>query len=239
MIAKAEWLRHGLILIACLAALYATWAGRPAVAEVTIWPENAPENAIVRVNLETGGHCTGFAIDRRTVATAAHCLWLARPRHWIQPTSLHVLVGYDRGEFRQHARVRAYRIAADFRPNAVAAKRGEGGDWALLELSAPIEGPVLPLVEAPPAPLATLALAGYPAARGHRMTARVACRVVKLGRGYFRHDCPAGPGQSGAPLFALQAGAWRAFGLHVASGGGQGLAVTGAAILAGRTRRPY
>lgn len=42
---------------------------------------NDPFSAVVRVNRELGGDSTGFAIDDRTVLTAAHCLWLERPRN--------------------------------------------------------------------------------------------------------------------------------------------------------------
>ena len=62
-------------------------------------------SAVVRVNPEIGRHCTRFAIDARRILTAAHCLWLERPRNWTRPNSLRVLAGYDRGQYRQHMRV--------------------------------------------------------------------------------------------------------------------------------------
>ncbi|MEQ9123777.1 MAG: hypothetical protein RIM80_14580, partial [Alphaproteobacteria bacterium] len=55
----------------------------------------------------------------------------------------------------------------------------------------------------------------------------------------FLHDCPAGRGQSGAPLFAVEDGRRVAFGLHAASGGARGLAVAAPAIRREAARRPY
>ncbi|MEQ9124395.1 MAG: trypsin-like serine protease, partial [Alphaproteobacteria bacterium] len=114
----------GIAFVAGLAALCtshplaAAPAGPPAA--------TGPEAAIVRVNRLTGGQCTGFCIDERTVATAAHCLWLERPRNWIQPTSLHVLTGYDRGAYRQHLRIKAYRVSQDYAPAARPGGVGKG-----------------------------------------------------------------------------------------------------------------
>lgn len=199
------------------------------------------DSAIVRINRETGGHCTGFAVNRRTVVTAAHCLWLARPRNWIRPTSLHVLVGYDRGAFRQHLRVKAYRVAADFKPG-VGRKSGRGGDWAMLDLAAPFQGRPLPLAKGPPAIGRGLSLAGYSVTRRHRLKRHAACRVERLlGRGAvrFTHSCPAGPGHSGAPMFAWSDGVRVAYGVHTATNGKVGLAFAGYGVRTDRSRRPY
>lgn len=198
-----------------------------------------PENAIVRVNRETGGHCTGFAIDRRTVATAAHCLWLPRPRNWIRPTSLHVLAGYDRGDYRQHLRVARYRISADFLPDVGPLAPDQGGDWALLTLDKPFDGAPMPLAKAPPDRRTALSLAGFSGARSHRLTRHAPCRAVQFDGLRFSHDCPAGRGHSGAPVFAWSNGVRVAFGLHSASNAKRGLAVAAAAIRDGRSRQPY
>jgi len=227
----------GIAFVAWLAALCTSHP----LAAAPAGPPSAtgPEAAIVRVNRETGGHCTGFAIDARTVATAAHCLWLERPRNWIQPASLHVLTGYDRGAFRQHLRVKAYFVSADYAPAGRPGAVGQGGDWALLELTTPFEGPALPLAQEPPAPGAVLSLAGYSGKRGHRLTRLAVCRVAERSRTQFLHDCPAWHGQSGAPLFAVEDGRRVAFGLHAASGGAKGLAVAAPAIRREAARRPY
>ena len=92
-----------------------------------------PFSAVFRVNREIGGHCTGFAIDARTILTAAHCPWLERPRNWIRPTSLHVLAGYDRGKYRQHMRVFEYRVRLDMRLSlAILIVQRIGRCWCLI-----------------------------------------------------------------------------------------------------------
>lgn len=191
------------------------------------------------MNLEVGGHCTGFAIDKRTVATAAHCLWLARPQNWVQPTSLHVLTGYDRGQYSQHLRVLRYRIAADYKPGAGIAAKSQGGDWALLTLNKAFIGAPLPLAKRAPLKGVTLSIVGYAGTRRHRLTRHAACKVQQVDSNRFLHSCPAGRGHSGGPVFAWADGVRVAFGIHVASNRSRGLAVVAASILNGRGRQPY
>ena len=60
-----------------------------------------------------------------------------------------------------------------------------------------------------------LSLAGFSAARRHRLFRHGVCKVERLlGRGDigFLHGCPAGPGHSGGPLFAWAGGARVAYG---------------------------
>ncbi len=193
----------------------------------------------MRVNRATGGHCTGFVVAPTTVATAAHCLWLKRPRNWIQPGSLHVLVGYDRGKFRQHLRVTSYRIGKDYDPRAKPGSAAGAGDWALLTLHAPYDGLPLPLARQAPKPGAVLSLAGYASTRLHRLTRHAVCRVARIAATRFLHGCPAVTGLSGAPLFAWSGGRRVAFGVHSASSKSQGLAVAASAIRKDAARKPY
>ena len=198
-----------------------------------------PTSAIVRINREVGGHCTGFAVDRDTVMTAAHCLWLSRPRSWVRPKSLHVLVGYDRGSFRQHIRVAGYRIGAGFAPQGRPDPKARHADWAVLELESPFEGAPIPLAETSPTVGAVLSLAGFAGSRAHRLTRYGVCRVLKRGGAMFLHDCPAGVGQSGSPLFGVSGGQRLVFGVHTAIGEGKGLAIDAAAIRRSFAVTPY
>lgn len=200
---------------------------------------SSPFSAVVRVNLETGGHCTGFAIDREHVLTAAHCLWLQRPRNWIRPTSLHILAGYDRGNYRQHLRVRSYAVAARYAPGA--GNSAQPHDWALLTLEGAFSGATLPLANRPPRRQGTYAMAGYASTRRHRLTRRVACMIREMGAGVFLHGCPSAKGESGAPMIGFEDGRRVAFGLHVASSRSAGLAVMAHTIRQGLNgaRRPY
>jgi|GEM_PF-675921 len=224
-----------LITWLCLGCATRADAGAPGPAG----PPTEAEAPIVRVNREVGGHCTGFVIDARTVLTAAHCMWLKRPRNWIRPTSLHILVGYDRGDFRQHIRVSGYRVGPGYDPKDPTGRPPTSADWAILDLAEPFRGAPLPLAVARPAPGDVLAVTGYDAKRGHRLTRSVDCRVSKVGRAMFAHGCPAGHGHSGSPVFGHVGDRRAAFGLHVAIGGGQGFAILATSIDRDKAVRPY
>lgn len=71
------------------------------------------------------------------------------------------------------------------------------------------------------------------------MTRHAPCRALKFDGRRFTHDCPAGPGHSGAPMFAWSNGQRVAFGLHSAAGRVTGLAVLAPIIQNGKSRKPY
>lgn len=200
---------------------------------------NDPFSAVVRVNRELGGHCTGFAIDDRTVLTAAHCLWLERPRNWIQPTSLHVLAGYDRGRYGQHLRVVEYRVPAGYAPRT--GKPDRAADWAVLVLDQPFRGAPAPLATRGPRLNASFAIAGFASSRRHRLTRHVTCKAQRIGARAFQHSCATAKGVSGAPVMGWEGDRRAAYGLHIASSRVAGVAVTSASILKAmaRARRPY
>ena len=221
-------------MLTCLLAFFPIVSGGLAYAA-------GPDEAIVRVNREVGGHCTGFAIDRRTIVTAAHCVWLARPRNWVRPSSLHVLVGYDVGKFKQHLRVKSYRVAADYKPGR-GRKSGSGSDWALLTVTDRIQATPMPLAKSLPALGRKLSVVGFSSKRRHRLMRMPACTVkafTRTGPRAFAHSCKAGPGFSGSPMFAWSNGKRVAFGVHTAVGGGYGLAFAATGIRADFARRPY
>jgi len=179
-----------------------------------------PWRAVGRVQTELGGRCTGFLVAPAVVLTAAHCLFLPRVGHFIQPHSVHFVVGYAFGVFAGHARVVAYRVA-------------DGADWAALRLDAPLGagGRVLPLLPRPLEPGAAVALGGYDRDRAEVMTADLACHVIAQVGTSLRHDCAGTSGTSGAPLlYRDPAGTWWVAGLQVAAVVGQ---VGGMALGAG------
>ncbi len=173
-----------------------------------------PWSSLVRVQTEAGTRCTGALIAPDRVLTAAHCLVAPRTGNLVLPGRTHVLAGYERGEFRAHATVLAFRIGPSFDP---AARGPTGADWALLRLASPLPGPVMP--RAPlPAPGTPAMLAGFQQDRAHALLADTACRVEgrhrdSSQRWLLRHDCAATRGSSGGPLLVRQGDGWAVGGI--------------------------
>jgi protease YdgD len=179
-----------------------------------------PWRALARVQTELGTRCTGALIAPRLVITAAHCLLAPVSGQYVQPRSLHVLLGYDRGTFVAHARTNAFRIAPDYIPG-----RGQAGaDWALITLDTPIGTPdrILPLLREPPPPRTPVMLGGWQQDRPEMLLADTGCRLLGTARQpggltSLVHDCAGTRGASGAPLLAQTPdGTWAIIGIQSA-----------------------
>jgi protease YdgD len=180
-----------------------------------------PWDAVVRVQTNIGTRCTGALIAPATVLTAAHCLYNRRTRAFLQPVSLHVLLGYERGEYRWHRLVARLVVPPD--PNRGVGRAGE--DWAKLELSEAIPAtvPPLPIAELDPAPSLSITLAGYNQDRAQLLMADRACQVVQVvgepdGTTLIAHNCQGTHGTSGAPLLVRQRKGWAVLGINIGAG---------------------
>jgi len=188
-------------------------------------PASAPWDSLVKVQSELGNRCTGALVGPGLVVTAAHCTISPRTRGPMQPSSLHVLFGYDRGQYRGHARVRAVVSGPGYdpaRPLDVLPV-----DWAVLVLDGgvPTGVPVLPLDTAP-ARGQPMALGGYSQDRAQILMADTACSLMgrqesPLGA-LLVHDCDGTRGTSGGPLLAWRDGGWAVAGVNVAVVTGEG-----------------
>ena len=202
---------------------------------VTVDGRATPWAALGRVQTELGGRCTGVLIAPDRVLTAAHCLVNRTTGRVLQPTSVHFLLGYSRGEYTGHARVAGFAIGAGW---DAATRRPLGADWAVLRLATSIAGPTVPLWQADIPAGARLVLAGYQQDRPEVLLADTACAAEGLRRDpagppLLAHGCAATRGASGAPLLlALPDGRFAVAGVLSAMevGAPRGLAVPASSI---------
>ena len=143
---------------------------------VPVDPNQPPWNAVAKVQTNIGEHCSGVLVAPAAVLTAAHCLYNPHRRAMLQPISVHVLFGYQRGDYRWHRRVARFTVGAGFD----GARRGpQPGDWARLELVEPVPVPPLPLADSASAGMA-VALAGYNQDRAQLLIGDLSCRVLHM-----------------------------------------------------------
>ena len=183
----------------------------------------APFRDLVRVQTELGARCTGFLIAPDQVATAAHCLFRRNTRQFVQPGSVHVLLGYQQGAYAAQAVVLRYRVGPGYDPQQE--NRTAGADWAVLTLPTPIGGAdrILPLQTTPFPAGSSVMLAGYGMDRQERADADRACAVTGATidaerRPLLTHTCNATLGTSGAPLLLQRPdGSWSIIGVQLAA----------------------
>ncbi|WP_420562691.1 trypsin-like serine peptidase [Thalassobaculum sp.] len=218
-----------LLLLAALLAAGLTATGPSAARDgrVTVAPDAHPWASIGRLNVagyRIRRHCTGTLVAPDLVLTANHCLNPIGEGKWADPSNVHFLAGYARGEFKAH------RTASGYIPL--------GPDSALVRLSAPIDLPAIPIYDGPlPASGAALAQAGYSGDRGHVLTVDPACSFLGTrAGGQWRHNCEAVSGDSGSPLLIDRPGGLSIAAIHVGriDGTGDAEPVSAAQIAAAR-----
>ena len=194
---------------------------------------NPPWNAVAKIQTNIASRCSGTLVAPSIVLTAAHCLYNPRTRVFLQPRSLHVLFGYQRGNYRWHGRVARYVIGEG--SDGSAPGRHPGSDWARLELTEAAPSTIAPLMVAVnfSVPGTVVALPGYSRDRTELMMADRSCRitgsVAVIGERLLAHDCSATFGTSGAPLLAEREGRWAVVGINIGISPATNIAVPSAA----------
>ena len=201
---------------------------------VRVMPTGPPWDAVAKVQTNIGSHCTGVLVAPGIVLTAAHCLYNERTRALLQPVSLHVLLGFESGDYRWHALVRRYVTGSEF--DGAQPGRHREADWARLELASPIPPAIAPLAVSrePPEPGLTVALAGYNRDQRLLLIADLACRitaVVALPEArQLAHNCSATFGTSGGPVLAQSGSLWQVVGINIGASAADNVALWAAAF---------
>jgi protease YdgD len=193
-----------------------------------------PWNAIAKVQTNIATRCTGALVTPDTVMTAGHCLYNRRTHALLQPGSLHVLFGYERGGYFQHAQVVRYVVGGGF--DGAEPARHPASDWARLELAEAVPPAIEPLrlSKELPVPGTAVALPGYSQDRIHLLMADTSCRIIGIsmirGDRLLTHDCSATRGTSGGPLLARRGDHWEAVGINIAVTASANIALPVAAL---------
>lgn len=174
-----------------------------------------PAGAIGRLNYagyKAARHCTAFLVGARAAVTAAHCV------ERLRAADLHLLLGYDKGNWREHLRP------------AEVTRDAEGDDLAELCLEAAAAAVALPWAEAAPRPGETLVVWGYGRPRIHALSRRDCPVLASAGR-QVTLDCAVAPGTSGAPVLRRTEGGYEVVAVVSAARGRTAIAVRPAAAV--------
>ena len=177
-----------------------------------------PWSSIGKLYNRAGEACTGVIISPVQVATAAHCLYNPRTGMLLHPESLHFLVGYKQGDYREDLRVSEFRVGSNYAlDNKTLAT--ETSDWAVLQLAqpAPEELRPVPLAEKSARVGDPIMVGGFAQSSQYSMTADTNCSVRGvLPNGLILHDCAVLKGDSGAPIMIKSGKMIEILGIHVA-----------------------
>jgi protease YdgD len=215
-----------LILIITILAAFTGWAKGHELLPADI--NNYPWSSIGKLYNRAGGACTGAIASLTEVVTAAHCLYNPRTSILLQPESLHFLIGYKQGEYREDLRVSKFTVGPNYRLDSTMTVTSETSDWAILKLRLPVAAGVKPLSlsNRPPKIGDRIMVGGFAQSQRYSMTADTKCGVrAILSNGLLVHDCAVMKGDSGAPLMRSNGDMIEVLGVHVGTALSNGVAL--------------
>ncbi len=180
-----------------------------------------PWSAVARLQVPGVSRCTAVFVTPTVAVTAAHCLYGRRLGHFVPPGSVHVLLGYDAGQFVRHEVAASYRVAPGYDPQRLAGSAMT--DVALVFFSTPVAPEPVALLADDASPGTPVTLGGYGQDRAERVLADPACHAgLSATARVLIHDCAATRGTSGGPIFTRTQDGWRLAGIEVAALQGRG-----------------
>lgn len=181
---------------------------------VTVAPETGPWSAVGRLNVagfRVRRHCTATLVAPDLALTASHCLKDFLGEGWVAPDLVHFLPGYARGEYIGHYQAVGYQLV--------------GTEAVLVRLDRAASVRPIPIADRETEPGTALFEAGYSRNKGHVLTVDPACRFIGWSSdGFWRHDCEAISGDSGAPILVDTEAGLAVAAIHVGRRGKTGLA---------------
>ena len=157
-----------------------------------------------RLNIGSGGMCTGALIAPRIVLTAGHCLYDQFTKETVDPTSITFLAGWRNGRASAYRGVRRAVIHPDYEYTGPSGPLRVSNDLALLELDSDIRlANVQPFGTGErPRKGAAVGVVSYAHDRAETLSLQEVCHVLARQSGALVLSCEVDFGSSGAPIFA-------------------------------------